>query len=495
MKDCLKYGRPENVGIHPEWIVDYVNDVERRGLMCHSFAMIRHGQVFAQGYWKPFSKDRLHRMYSVSKSFVGAAIGLLCDEGRIHLEDKIADYFPDQLPEHPEEYIMETTIRDMLIMATAHPQETYTLKMDDWLHSFFQPSRPADHPPGTIFNYDTSATYVLDVLVERLTGKTFLEYLKDKMLREIGFSENAWCVEAPDGYAWGGSGVECTTLDLARFAMVFLNGGCVNGKQYISKKYVKAATSKQIATYPNGHVDDLYGHGYGYQIWITKEDSFSFLGMGGQMAVCVPEKDLIFVCNSDTQGIGTGYREIFDCFWQHIVEQISNEVISAQDAAYEVLEQKLGNLCCHWKNVALTSPLSEKINGVTWQLRKNSMGINSLRFDLKGDSGTLFYSTDRGEKQLCFGFGCYEESEFPETHYSGKRIRQPKGSGYHCMTAAGWTEPHKLVLRCYIIDDYFGNLNATFSFKGNQIGVYFKKYAEAFLLEYHGFAGGERIVT
>lgn len=39
MADCLKYGRPEAVGVRPDWICDYVNEVEERGLMCHSFAI------------------------------------------------------------------------------------------------------------------------------------------------------------------------------------------------------------------------------------------------------------------------------------------------------------------------------------------------------------------------------------------------------------------------------------------------------------------------
>ena len=493
MADCLKYGRPETVGVRPDWICDYVNEVEKRGLMCHSFAMVRHGQVFAQGYWKPFTADRLHRMYSVSKSFVSAAIGILCDEGRIHLDDRIVDYFPEQLPEHPESYILETTIRDMLMMATGHKCSTYGFVDMDWLKTFFQPHRPADHPPGMIFNYDTSASYVLDVLVERLTGKPYLEYLKDKMLRELGFSEDAWCVQAPEGYAWGGSGVECTTLDLARFALVFLNGGCVNGKQYISKEYVKAATSRQIDNGPSGHLDALHGHGYGYQIWMTKEGSFSFLGMGGQLAICVPQKDLLFVCTSDTQGRGTGYVEIFESFWHHIVERVEEEQLPMEDEAYKALQQKLEKLSCILPEGVASSPMAEEINGVTYQLNPNHMCIKTVRFELNGNKGVLYYNTDRGAKQLDFAFGQYEEGEFPENHYSGKRINHPKGSGYHCMTAAGWTEPHKLVLRCYIIDDYFGNLTATFAFKGKQIGVRMMKTAENFLNEYEGFAGGERL--
>jgi len=492
MADCFKYSRPESVGVHPQWVIDYVNDVERRGIMTHSFVMIRHGNVFAEGYWKPFSKNFFHRMYSVSKSFVSAAIGVLCYEGRISLDDRIADYFPDQLPENPHPYITETTIRDMLMMATPHASSTYTFEDMDWLKTFFQPHKTPNHPAGTVFSYDTSGSYVLDVLVERLTGKTFLEYLKDKMLRDLGFSEESWCVEAPEGYAWGGSGVQCTTLDMARLAYVFLNGGCVDGKRYMSEEYAKAATSKQIDNCTDGHQDSVNGQGYGYQIWMTRDGGFAFYGMGGQMAICFPEKDFLFACNSDTQGRMYQY-EMFESLWDTIIKRLDQEEIPFEDAALANMQYTLDNLSCILPKGELDSALASFVNGAEYSLHENSMKIRKLRFELEKDGGILYLDTARGEKKFCFGFGHYVEDIFPEDHYDSKRINYPKGSGYRCMNTAVWSEPQKLVLKCFVIDDYFGNLTATFCFKGNQIGVRMIKNAEHFMDEYKGFAGGERI--
>ena len=79
MADILQFARPEEVGVRPEWVSDYVRRMNATGKMCHSFLMMRHGKVFAEGYWKPFHKDWLHRMYSVSKSFVSGAVGMLID--------------------------------------------------------------------------------------------------------------------------------------------------------------------------------------------------------------------------------------------------------------------------------------------------------------------------------------------------------------------------------------------------------------------------------
>ena len=79
------------------------------------------GKICTESYYAPYSRNTLHRMFSVTKSFVSLAIGLLADEGRISLDDHIADYFPEKQPEtgvHP--YMQMLTIRQMLTMRTCH---------------------------------------------------------------------------------------------------------------------------------------------------------------------------------------------------------------------------------------------------------------------------------------------------------------------------------------------------------------------------------------
>lgn len=491
MADILTFTRSEEVGVHPAWIENYVLEMNRRGKMCHSFLMMRHRKVFAEGYWKPFHQNWLHRMYSVSKTFVSAAIGMLIDEGKIKLTDKIVSYFPDKLPENLQPLIAEMTIRDMLMMSTCHKYSTYTGSDMDWLRTFFDPHHEPDHPSGTEFRYDTSATYTLDVLVERLTGKTFLEYLRDKALRELGFSEDAWCVEAPEGYAWGGSGVECTIRDLARFAMLFLYNGKLNGKQYLSEEYIKAATSFQINNVENGKIDAMHGNGYGYQIWRTWHNTFSFCGMGGQLAICIPDKDFLFVCTSDMQGDADGYVPIYNVLWDTVINHLTDDdVLPHDDAAYEKLNHTLESLTVSVPLGEKTSPMAEKINGATYTLEENPMGIRGFTIRFEGEAGQVCYNTSRGDRVFPFGIGRYEDTKFPETHYSGKRINQPLGDGYRCLNAAVWKAPEKLLIRTYVIDDYFGNMAAEFTFDGDRVHLSMTKTAEWFLDEYVGQAEG-----
>ncbi len=490
--DILQFCRPEAVGVHPSLVENYVNEMNRRHKMHHSFVMMRGGKVFAEGYWKPFHREWLHRMYSVSKTFVSAAVGMLADEGKLKLSDPIIQYFPEKDTAALHPYIREMTIRDMLMMSTCHVSNAYRSKDPDWLHVFFYPHNEPDHKAGTEFRYDTSATYTLCVLVARLAGQEFLDYLKDKALREIGFTEKAWCVEAPDGHMWGGSGVECTTLDLARFAMIFACKGVINGKRYLSEEYINAATSKQIENYTTVR-DAAEGWGYGYQIWRVRDNCYAFLGMGGQIALVVPHKDLIFTCNSDMQGDADGYHCIVDILFDTVIDHMSDGEIETDDAAFDRMNAVLGALEVAVPAGENTSPILEKINGARYVLSENSMGMREISFSFSGSAGILTYYTDRGEKHFPLCLGRYADTVFPETHYSGKRINQPLGKEYRCLNAAVFTAPDTLLVRSYVIDDYFGNMSAEFKFDGEKITLNITKTAEWFMDEYPGTAEGVRV--
>ncbi len=482
---------PEKLGVSSKWIGRFLDRLEEKKICMHSFLMLRKGKIIAEGYWKPFDKDYLHRMYSVSKTFVSAAIGILADQGKISLEDKIVAYFPDKLPGgelHP--FVKEMNIRDLLMMATPYScGTTYKFTDKDWAWTFF--NEKDVHPAGTVFYYDTSGTYILNVIVERVTGKPFLEFLKDHMLREIGFSENAWCIKAPEGYSWGGSGVMATTRDLAKFASVFLNGGKFNGKQYISGEYVKDATKKQIFNNTDG-AGQRCNAGYGYQIWILNNGAFSFRGMGSQHAICIPEKDFLFVCTADTQGSAFQDEAIYDYLWFEVVEKISDltgELTDDQEAN-EGLLKRCESLDFIPPDGDADSEIMDKINGVPYALNENPMGISKLCVEFDKNIGILNYTTPRGDKKLYFGLKHFLEGHFPETHYSGHTIGNPANRMYRSTSCGVWACETQLVIRTYVIDDYFGNLTIVLSFKNNEIGVRMQKNAEWFLDEYQGYAGG-----
>ena len=220
MKDILEYASPEEVGIPSSAIADFIDDIQARRLMTHSFIIIRHGKVCAECYCPPFKADELHRMYSTSKTFASMALGILVDEGKVGLEDKVADYFPEYCPANMHQWIKELTVREALVMSTCNAKRFYTVKDENFVSHMF--NIEPEHLSGTLFNYSTNATNAVSAIVEKLTGMPLLEFLKERALLEIGFSPDSHVIEMPQGGSWLGSGVLCSTRDLARFATTFI---------------------------------------------------------------------------------------------------------------------------------------------------------------------------------------------------------------------------------------------------------------------------------
>ncbi len=476
---------PESEGLDSRHILEMVKKFNEDELYMHSFLLMRRGKILAEGYYAPFTKDTKHRMYSSTKSFVAGAIGLLADEGKIHLDDPVHLYFPEFEKEELHPFIKKMTIRNLLEMRSPHTT-TYSLTGTDWVGSFFktEPSKT----PGTVFYYDTSATYILDVIVERVTGMPFIDYMKDKMLRKVGFSEDATCIKAPDGYSWGGSGLLCTTRDIARYGYILQKKGKIDGEQLLSASFIEEATKKRVSPTYMRPLPTAYG--YGYQVWQPSEEAFAFNGMGCQCMICYPEKELIFACTADNQGIPYGYKTIFDTVHEMIANNLSDEPLPENPAANESLDKMLGGLSLFKPHGEAKSPMMSKINEKTFILEKNPMEIEKVAFSFGENRGVFRYTKHGEEKEILFGYGEYVPFAFPETHYSGDTIGTPKGSGYRSLGLGAWTSETELTLRVNIIDDYFGNLSIGFGFTEDTIGISMVKYAEGFLEKYAGMAGG-----
>ncbi|MDA0745723.1 MAG: serine hydrolase [bacterium] len=450
----------------------------------HGFLIVRQNKIAGEGYWAPYAADRFHRMYSVSKSFVSLAVGMMVDEGRLTLEDRVAEYFPDKLPADLHPWLADSTVRDLLMMATPHSKTSYGRTDDDWAKTFFHLA--PSHPPGTIFSYDTAATVVLTALVERLAGMPFLDAMRPGFLDRIGFSPEAWCIRTPEGTSWGGSGVICTLRDLAKVALVCMNRGRWGDEQVLPEDYVVAATSRQIDNSIRGHC------GYGYQIWREKENGFAFRGMGSQFAFCFPDRDFLFTCIADTQGSTAGVG-IPDVMRQEIYPHLSDTPLPEDRAACEELADAIGRLAILPAAGEPDTGVASEVDGTWYALEDNPMGITRMRLCFSGDAGTWEYTNGQGDNTLRFGIGRVLAEKFPQRNYFGEQIGEVPGVPYDCLASAAWIDELTLNMEVYITDIYLGTLRASFAFKGDEIAIYMTKTAEWFLDEYNGFAGGRRV--
>ena len=479
----LSYASPESQGVSSDAIISFMNELERGGLNMHSFMLIKNGKVLSECYWPYFNADKKHRMYSVSKSFTSVAIGMMIDEGRISLDDKVADFFPEYLPDNPNPYVLQATVRHLLMMSTFNESTSYNLYDIDWVATFFQDPR-GKHEPGTLFNYDTAATVVLCAIIEKLNNKPILEYMRP-VFDEIGISKDIWCVKSPDGRSWTGSGIMCTTSDFAKFALLCLNKGKWNGKQLISREYMDAATSSQIDNGTRNGTELQFG--YGYQFWCLREGGFACNGMGSQFALCLPSHNLILITTADNQAIPNAATLIIEAFFK-LASKTEKKALPENSIAQKLLQEKISAVSSPLPVGATTMSNTAQYSGVRYTMKDNSMGIKWMSVDITPGKCILNYENNTGEHSITLGMGEYFFQKFPEKYF-GVQIGT-EDTYYDSVAAGAWQDENTLSGIIYSIDDYLGSIHLTLNFSKDKLHVSMKKTAEWFFNTYQGSAEG-----
>ena len=105
---------PESQGVSAQGISNFLQAAEASGLEWHSFMLLRHGNVVAEGWWKPFASDFKHTLYSLSKSFTSTAIGLLVKEGKLSVDDSVVSFFKNEMPDVASDNLKAMKIKHLL---------------------------------------------------------------------------------------------------------------------------------------------------------------------------------------------------------------------------------------------------------------------------------------------------------------------------------------------------------------------------------------------
>lgn len=462
---------PEETGIPGECITRLTDRLQKRQIPMHSLLLMHRDKLIFEGYYAPMTANRLHRMFSISKSFTSIAVGLLVDEGKLSLSDPIVRYFPEKLPDkgslHP--WIAQMTILDMLMMRSCHASTTYKLDMaSDWVASYF--TTPPTHPPGTLFHYDTSASHTLCALVEKLTGKDMLDYLKEK-LGVLGLSAESYMIKDPFGVSMGGSGLVALPTDLMKFGYFIAHRGLVCKEQPLSSDYIDLAVSPLTANCVTGPLPSE-SQGYGLQFWRSEKNGFTCYGMGGQLIIFLPDHQLICVTTADTQSIQGGNQQIYDALYEELLPHIQKQPLPVRKPSAQALSC-LAMAPLESAQGALAPERLRSINGRTFFVQNEASDFQSFSVVFSENMGTLSFTHKNKPWTVSFGMGSMATGSFPL---------------YHLWYAASgaWLFDGTLLIRAHIIDAYVGSVQFQLSFQEDGLTIFMTKKEESLFQEFSG---------
>jgi CubicO group peptidase (beta-lactamase class C family) len=340
-KEPLPRSTPEAQGISSEAIQDFVSTVDKINTL-HSFMLVRHGKVIADGWWKPEAPDKPHVLHSLSKSFNSTAVGLAIADGKLSLDDPVLKFFPGEAPAEPSENLKAMKVRDLLTMSCGHDSEAKSARGAPAVKDFL--AQPVPHKPGTQFLYNTIGSYTLSAIVTKTTGQTSLEFLKPRLFEPLGIENPEW-PSSPEGNSLGGYGLKLCTEDIAKFGQLYLQKGKWNGKQLIPEKWIEQATSKQVSNDQEGHskIGIDWVQGYGFQFWRCTHNAFRGDGANGQLCIVIPDKDAVMAITADTGN----FQGEMNAIWDKLYPAFQSEALPENTAGVEKLKEAVTKLEAH----------------------------------------------------------------------------------------------------------------------------------------------------
>ena len=354
------YTTPEKAGVRSEGIIRFLDDMKAKRLHMHAMMILRHGEVIAEASFAPWSGDNLHMLFSLSKSFTSTAVGFAVQDGLLRVTDRLVDFFPDLLPAQPCENMQKMTLKHLLTMNTGHGEEP-RWSGENWEKVFLRSY--VEYEPGAHFLYNTFATYMLAAVVQRVTGKKLLAYLREKLMDPLGMSGDIWFDESPSGVATGGFGLNVRVEDIAKLGQFYLQGGVWEGKQLLNDQWIADAATPWSDNRNHGGGSSDWGSGYGYQFWMCKPDNvFRGDGAYGQYCVVMPDQDMVIAINSGVDDMGA----VLDSIWSNILPCVEDAPIPEENPALEARLADTDTPPC-WEEFGWTAPVFDPVPEKRWR--------------------------------------------------------------------------------------------------------------------------------
>lgn len=344
----LPRSTPAAQGVSSAAVLAFVKAADKQVDTMHSFMLVRHGHVIAEGWWKPEAADKLHVMHSLSKSFTSTAVGLAVAEGKLSIDDPVLKFFPDDAPAEPSAFLKAMRVRDLLTMSTGHEKNANFIPEEPWVKTFL--NQPVPFKPGTHFLYNSPATHMLSAIVTKVTGQTVENYLKPRLFEPLGIEKLAWG-SSPQGNTEGGWGLEITTEDIAKFGQLYLQKGQWNGKQLVPAAWIEQATSKQVSNGSDPEKD--WDQGYGFQFWRCRHGAYRGDGAHGQFCIVLPEQDAVVAITANTKDM----QAELNIVWDKLLPAFQKDALPEDAAAQAKLKEKLANLTVPENHVPVTIKL------------------------------------------------------------------------------------------------------------------------------------------
>lgn len=283
---------PEKHGISSDRICRMIDELENeKRVNLHNLLVVKDGVVIAECSHPGYDVNISHLSHSMSKTLTGMAIGFLIDEGRLTVNEKLVNIFPEYTPK--DKKFSNITVHHLLNMSSGVAfSELGAVTETQWLKAFF--GARVDFQPGKFFAYNSMNSYVLSAIVTKLSGETLTDFLTERLFAPLGI-KNGFLETSPEGIEKGGWGVYLSCESWAKIGVMMLGKGKFEGEQVLPEKWAEEMIkTHSISPKKSGEFN------YGYHLWVGRNDGeFLFNGMLGQNVWVSTKNNVVVSMNAE----------------------------------------------------------------------------------------------------------------------------------------------------------------------------------------------------
>ncbi|MFL9844102.1 serine hydrolase domain-containing protein [Flavobacterium rhizosphaerae] len=269
-----------------------------------AYIIIKNDSIWHEAYYDGYGPDSKSNSFSMAKSVVSAALFKAIEEGKIKsLDTKVGDYFP----EYSTGLAAELTVGDLSSMAAGlNWDEAYSSPFSITTRAYFDSNLPETmlkagviNTPGKVFDYQSGATELLDMVITKAIGKPLTEYVSEKFWKPMGMANNAlWQLDEKNGIEKAYCCIGSNARDFSRFGKLFLHDGNWNGTQILDTTAIQKMVTPRFAASPQ------YGYGWWINNYLGKK-MYYMRGHLGQFVIVIPEDKIIITRLGHQKGLQT----------------------------------------------------------------------------------------------------------------------------------------------------------------------------------------------
>lgn len=311
------------------------------------FFVAKDGKALWEYYWDGYSNESHTNSFSMSKSVITMLLGKAIEQGYIQsLDQPITDFLPEF---KDDKFGKLCTVGDLSAMTSGYDwSEDYYLPLNPTAKAYYGDQiekqmldRNFIQKPGGNFNYISSDTQLLAIVLQRATKRSVSQYLQEEFWQPMGMEQDAyWSKDRADGMEKAYCCLNSNVRDFGKFGQLLLENGNWNGKQILDSAFVQKMITPNYKAFKKGEPAR-----YGYSIWTDYEHKPNFYGlMGhlGQRVIVVPSENLVIVRlghEKDKRNLNKGFLDTDTYYFvDEVMKMLKNHnLLTAQNVKKDSL--------------------------------------------------------------------------------------------------------------------------------------------------------------